>query len=209
MWLPDWIKKFSAKTNVLLVIEWMWALHKKQSQLTLGFLIESDIAGSHVLQDLQCGYHARSVNVHLTGQKTLFVHQPSVPSFFSVLSLFICSLHYLLPSVCFRWCLSHSIHVRLQSMGPCMSKMLYRVYSIRARPWMACDSFTHRHTHSETTWAALVSVCASGKQLGVTMNKVHTKKLVKTSKGCSAGLGWNACMCASLLCVLSVRETAS
>lgn len=187
----------------------MWALHKKQSQLTLGFLIESDIAGSHVLQDLQCGYHARSVNVHLTGQKTIFVHQPSVPSFFSVLSLFICSLHYLLPSVCFRWCLSHSIHVRLQSMGPCVSKMLYRVYSIRARPWMACDSFTHRHTHSETTWAALVSVCASGKQLGVTMNKVHTKKLVKTSKGCSAGLGWNACMCASLLCVLSVRETAS
>lgn len=24
------------------------------------------------LQDLQCGYHARSVNVHLTGQKTIF-----------------------------------------------------------------------------------------------------------------------------------------
>lgn len=39
---------------------------------------------------------------------------------------------------------------------------------------------------------------ATGEQLGVTMNKIHTKKLVMTSEDCSTRLGWHAC---PFLCV--------
>lgn len=188
---------------------------EKQSQLTLGFLIESDIAGSHVLQDLQCGYHARSVNVHLTGQKTIF--QTTSCHFLYISRLFLLfSLSSLFSSVPFT--ISSPLSASADAYHTpsmcgcrvwapaCQKCCIVFILSEHGPGWLVIALHTDTHTHTQRNHMSSLSIRLCQWEAAGCHNEQSPHKETSEDKQRLLSRTWLECVYVCIVIVRSVSE---